>query len=139
MFMIITFETVYKELEDLFINLLPGYIEKENKSHNDGFFIKSFENKTLNEECLKFPCFNFKIEETEYTEKDRIIENTIFDVSFEIKIKQNYKCNTFEFWHYIHAIYTMFEETEHNSIYKITRIKDKKIFIKITAIPNSIV
>lgn len=50
------FESVYKEPENLFIKQLPDYIEKVNKAHNDGIILKSFENTTLEEECLKSPC-----------------------------------------------------------------------------------
>ena len=63
------FEPVYKELEKLFINKLPEYIEKINKEHNDGIILKPFENKSLEENCIKTPSFSFKFEETEYEEK----------------------------------------------------------------------
>ena len=62
-----SFESVYKELEDLFIKQLPDYIEKVNKAHNDGIILKPFENTTLEEECLRTPCFKFKLENTEYS------------------------------------------------------------------------
>ena len=81
------FEPVYKELENLFINKLPEY-EKINKEHNDGIILKPFENKSLEENCIKTPSFSFKIEETEYEEKDRIVENTIYTISLEIKLTQ---------------------------------------------------
>lgn len=47
------FKPVYKELENLIINKLPGYIEKINKEHNDGIILKPFENKSLEENCIK--------------------------------------------------------------------------------------
>lgn len=72
------FKPVYKELENLIINKLPDYIEKINKEHNDGIILKPFENKSLEENCIKTPSFPFKLEETEYEEKDRIIEDTIY-------------------------------------------------------------
>lgn len=72
-----SFETVYNELEELLIKKLPEYIEKINKEYNDGTILKEFSNKKLNEECLKQPGFKFLIENAEYDEKDRIIENTI--------------------------------------------------------------
>ena len=81
-----SFEAAYNELEYLFIHKVPEYIEKINKEYNDGIILKEFSNKKLNEECLKQPGFKFLIENAEYDEKDRIIENTIFDVSFEIKL-----------------------------------------------------
>ena len=78
------FESVYKEPENLFIKQLPDYIEKVNKAHNGGIILKPFENTTLEEYCLRTPCFKFKLENTEYSEKDRIIENSCFTVCFEI-------------------------------------------------------
>nr|WP_318716081.1 hypothetical protein [uncultured Treponema sp.] len=47
------FKPVYKELENLIINKLPEYIEKINKEHNDGIILKPFENKSLEENCIK--------------------------------------------------------------------------------------
>ncbi|MBP3607820.1 MAG: hypothetical protein J6J11_05845 [Treponema sp.] len=85
------FEPVYKELENLFINKLPENIEKINKEHTDGIILKSFENKSLEESCIKTPPFSFKLEETVYEEKDRIIENTIYTISIEIKLPQFYE------------------------------------------------
>ena len=63
-----SFEIVYKELEYLLIQKLPESIEKINKEHNDGIILKPFENKSLEENCIKTPSFTFNIEETEYSE-----------------------------------------------------------------------
>lgn len=98
------FEPVYKELENLFINKLPEYIEKINKEHNDGIILKPFENKSLEENCIKTPSFSFKLEETEYEEKDRIIENTIYTISLEIKLPPNIEKRTIVFWRYVESI-----------------------------------
>ena len=68
------FESVYKELANLFINKLPDYIEKINVEHNDGIIIKPFENTKFEENCINLPSFNFALEQAEYEEKDRIIE-----------------------------------------------------------------
>ena len=64
-----SFENVYKELEYLLIQKLPESIEKINKEHNDGIILKPFENKNLEENCIKTPTFTSYIEETEYSEK----------------------------------------------------------------------
>ena len=64
-----SFEPVYKELEYLLIQKLPEYIEKINKEHNDGIILKPFENKSLEENCIKTPSFIFSIEESEYSEE----------------------------------------------------------------------
>lgn len=98
------FEPVYKELDNLFINKLPEYIEKINKEHNDGIILKPFENKTMEENCIKTPSFSFKLEETEYEEKDRIIENTIYTISLEIKLPPNIEKRTIVFWRYVESI-----------------------------------
>lgn len=54
-------------------------IEEEiNKEKNDGTIILPFENKTLFDNCQKLPCFKLELLEAEYSEKDKIIENTVF-------------------------------------------------------------
>ncbi len=130
--MIISFESVYKELENLFINKLPEYIEKINKEHNDGIILKPFVNTRLDEECIKLPCFKFYLEESEYTEKDRIIENTIFTVSFEIKLQSVDENKTILFWRYIEAVQKMLKVEDTNNLYKIQRNKENKVYIRIT-------
>ena len=127
-----SFEIVYKELEYLLIQKLPENIEKINKEHNDGIILKLFENKSLGENCIRTPSFIFNIEETEYSEKDRIIENTIFKISLELILPQEIKKKTIFFWRYAEAIQRMLEETESNYIYKIIKIIKSKIIIEIT-------
>ena len=127
-----SFEAVYKELEDFFINQLPDYIKKVNIAHNDDIILKPFENSKLEEDCLKLPSFKFKLEETEYTEKDRIIENSIYTVSLELKLPQEIKKETIIFWRYAEAIQKLLEELESDWIYQITEIKENKFLIKIT-------
>ena len=125
------FEPVYKELEYLLIQKLPDYIEKINKEHNDGIILKPFENKSLEENCIKTPSFIFNIEETEYSEKDRIIENTVFKVSFELKLLSEMKQKTNFFWRYVEAIQSMLNESETKYLYKIIRIKKLQLIIQI--------
>ena len=130
-----SFEPVYKEIEDLFINKLPDYIEKINKEHNDGILIKPFENKSLEENCIKSPSFKFGIEESEYTEKDRIIENTIFSLSFEIKLQPTCEKPVIVLWRYAEAVNRMFEELDDYELWqqiKITDFVNNKIIIRIT-------
>lgn len=130
--MIKSFEPVYKELEELLVQKLVEYIEKVNKKYNDGIILKTLENHSLEEYCVKRPCFKFGIEETEYSEKDRIIENSIFTISLELKLPQETKKETIIFWRYVEAIQKLFDEIESNWIYQITEIKENKIFIRIT-------
>ena len=54
------FEDIYRELEEMFINMLPAYIQKINKEINDGIILKEFFNTKLNEDCKRFPSFSFK-------------------------------------------------------------------------------
>lgn len=130
--MIKSFEPVYKEMEELFIKKLPEYIEIINKEYNDGIILKTLENHLLEEYSVKKPYFKFEIEETEYSEKDRIIENTIFKISLELILPQEIKKKTIFFWRYAEAIQRMLEETESNYIYKIIKIIKSKIIIEIT-------
>ena len=83
----INFETVIPFLTEMFLVKLPNYIEEINKEKNDGQIIKSFENKELFEHCQRLPCFLLELLEVDYSEKDRIVENTVFKLSMEIKTK----------------------------------------------------
>lgn len=130
-----SFEPVYREIENLFIKKLPDYIEKINKEHNDGILLQPFENMSLEENCIKTPSFTFGIEESEYTEKDRIIENTIYSVSFEILLNNNTKTPVILLWRYVEAVNRMLEELEENNLWqwiKITDFVKNKIKIQIT-------
>ncbi len=126
-----SFEPVCKELEDLFIQKLPGYIEKINKEHNDGIILKRFENRTLEEDCIKKPCFKFSLEESEYSEKDRIIENNIFTVGFEIQLNTTTEELRIIFWRYVEAIKIMLDENETAFIYTFIDVRKSKIIIRI--------
>ena len=127
-----SFEPVYKELEELLIQKLPEYIEKINKEHNDGIILKPFENTSLSENCIKAPSFIFDIEETEYSEKDRIIENTVFTISLEITLQDMTKKTTILFCRYVEAVINMLNECESINLYEISKIVRNKIFIRIT-------
>ncbi len=133
--MIKSFEPVYKELEELFIHKLPEYIEKINKEYNDGIILTRFENTELEEESLRTPSFKFKLEESENEEKDRIIENTIFKVSFEIKLQPHTENKTKVLWRYFEAIKITLLSENDISLWQCIEIADiinKKITIKIT-------
>ncbi len=125
------FEPVYQELENLLINKLPEYIEKINKEHNDGIILKPFENKSLEENCIKTPSFSFKLEETEYEEKDRIIENTIYTISLEIKLQPNCKNTTIILWRYFETFQKLFNELESTLLFKIQKVAGNKIIFLI--------
>lgn len=125
------FECVYKELENLFINKLPDYIEKVNIEHNDGTILKPFENTKLEDNCINLPSFHFAFEEAEYEEKDRIIENTVYEISIEIKLQQFYENQIVAMWRYIEAINKMLTEEAADYKYQIMNLKLNRIFIKI--------
>ena len=126
------FESVYKELENLFINKLPDYIEKINVEHNDGIIIKPFENTKLEENYINLPSFSFALEQAEYEEKDRIIENTVYEISLDIKLHPNTDKQTIIFFRYAEAINLTIKESENWQDCRITNIKGKKIIIRIT-------
>ena len=126
------FESVYKELENLFINKLPDYIEKINVEHNDGIIIKPFENTTLEENCINLPSFSFALEQAEYEEKDRIIENTVYEISLDIKLHPNTDKQTIIFFRYAEDINLTIKDSESWQDCRITNIKGKKIIIRIT-------
>ena len=126
-----SFEIVYKELEYLLIQKLPESIEKINKEYHDGINLKPFENKSLEENCIKTPSFTFNIEETEYSEKDRIIENTIFSIRLEIKLPSYIENKVILLCRYLEAIEKTLINNENWLECKIVNISANKIFIRI--------
>lgn len=126
-----SFEIVYKELEYLLIQKLPESIEKINKENNDGIILKPFENKRLEENCIKTPSFTFSIEETEYSEKDRIIENTVFSIRLEIKLPSYIENKVILLYRYLEAIEKTLSDNENWLECKIVNISANKIFIRI--------
>lgn len=127
-----SFETVYNQLTDLFINKLPDYINKTNEEHNDGLILKNFANKDLSSKSTQLPYFTFSTETATYSEKDRIIENTVYEVSFEIKLENYITNKEINFWRYVEAIQNMLRETETPEIIELEKVEKQKIYIKIT-------
>ena len=126
------FETVYNELENLIIKKLPEYIEKINKLHNDGLILKLFETTSLEDNCIKQPCFKLTFTGGEYSEQDRIIENTVFNVCLEINLHTNTDNKILFLWRYVEAINNLLLETETDFSYKIEKQLENRIFIRIT-------
>ena len=126
-----SFETVYNEVEELLIKKLPEYIEKINKLHNDGLILKSFENTSLEENCIKLPCFKLKFTSGEYSEKDRIIENEVFNICLEIILQSQLEKKSIMVFRYVEAISNLFFETETVFSYRIERQLENKIYIRI--------
>ena len=127
-----SFETVYNQLTDLFINKLPDYINKTNEEHNDGLILKNFANKDLSSKSTQLPYFTFSTETATYSEKDRIIENTVFEVSFEIKLENYINNKEIIFWRYVESMQNMLREAEIPEIIELEKIEKQKIYIKIT-------
>jgi len=126
----ITFEDILPTLNELFIEKLPLYIEEINKIKNDGIIIKPFENNSLFENYHKSPYFIIKLKESKFTEKDRIIENTIFNIIFEITIMNDKKDNIIKICRYKQAIERMLNDTTNLEL-TIYRIVDNCLFIRI--------
>lgn len=127
-----SFETVYNQLTDLFINKLPDYINKTNEEHNDGLILKNFANKDLSSKSTQLPYFTFSTETATYSEKDRIIENSVYEVSFEIKLENYITNKEIIFWRYVEAIQNMLREAETPEIIELEKVEKQKIYIKIT-------
>lgn len=127
-----SFETVYNQLTDLFINKLPDYINKTNEEHNDGLILKYFTNKDLSSKSTQLPYFTFSTETATYSEKDRIIENTVYEVTFEIKLENYINNKEIIFWRYVESIQNMLRETETTEIIELEKVEKQKIYIKIT-------
>jgi hypothetical protein len=132
MALINSFETIYKEIENLLINRLPENIEIINKEHNDGIILKPFQNTSLEENCIKTPSFSFKMEEAEYSEKDRIIENTVYTINLEIKLPSDIDKMSIIFYRYIKAIDMALKEVEGWQKVTILNTRGNKVFIRIT-------
>lgn len=128
----ITIEDVLPTLHELFIEKLPLYIEEINKEKNDGLLLLPFENKTLFEYCQKLPCFKLELLEAEYSEKDRIIENTVFAFALEIKTKQINELQIIENCRYTEAIDKMICESDFDFFeFNISYVKNNKILFKV--------
>lgn len=127
-----SFETVYNQLTDLFINKLPDYINKTNEEHNDGLILNNFANKDLSSKSTQLPYFTFSTETATYSEKDRIIENTVYEVSFEIKLENYINNKEIIFWRYVESIQNMLREAETPEIIELEKVEKQKIYIKIT-------
>ena len=127
-----SFETVYNQLSDLFINKLPDYINKTNEEHNDGLILKNFANKDLSSKSTQLPYFTFSTETATYSEKDRIIENTVYEVSFEIKLENYINNKEIIFWRYVESIQNMLREAETPEIIELEKVEKQKIYIKIS-------
>lgn len=77
-------EQVYDELKNKLLNELPSYIEEINKKYNDGIILEQFTNTGNPTAPLKLPYWKINFETAEYSEKDILIENSVFKFSIEL-------------------------------------------------------
>ena len=128
-----TFETILQTLHNFFIEQLPVYIEKINKEKDDGIILSPFQNKTLFENCQKLPCLKLTFEEANYSEKDRIIENSVFIFNLEIKINNSEPDSFIKQWRYLQAIDLLINENKQNFIdFRIQNYHKSHLQIRIT-------
>lgn len=128
----IIFENILPILNKLFLEKLPLYIERINKEKNDGIILKPFENNTLFENCQKLPCFNMELQQAEYSEKDRIIENTVFEIQFEIKTKSENENKVIEVCRYMQAVDEVIKESEKNFVeFRIIKAGEQALRLRI--------
>lgn len=124
------FEEVYKEMEKLLIEKLPTYIEKINEKKNDGLIIQPFNNTSLEENCIKQPCFGIVFSGGVHSVKDRIIETDKFNVKIEIKLPGSQK-KLAVFWRYVEAINLMIDEEETFFDYEILQWNETTIDVQV--------
>ena len=130
-----TAETLPADLKEAIVKLFllkkQEFIKQINKLHNDGLILKSFENTSLEENCIKQPCFKLKFTSGEYSEKDRIIENEVFNVCLEIILQSQLEKKSIMVFRYLESISNLFFETETVFSYRIERQLENKIYIRI--------
>ena len=122
----ITIEDVLPTLHELCIEKFPLFIEEINREKNVGTMILPFEN------CQKLPCFKLELLEAEYSEKDRIIEKTVFAFALEIKTKQINELQIIENCRYTEAIDKMICESDFDFFeFNISYVKNNKMLFKV--------
>ncbi|MCQ2240457.1 hypothetical protein [Treponema sp.] len=97
-------EKAYDDLKNKLLSELPLYIEEINKEYNDGIILEQFTNTDNNTINLKLPYWKINFEEAEYSEKDILIENTVFKFSIELHAIGNGEELMRKLWRYGEAI-----------------------------------
>lgn len=114
-------EHAYDDLKNKLLSELPLYIEEINKKYNDGIILEQFTNTGNPTNSLKAPYWKINFEEAEYSEKDILIENSVFKFSIELHATGNGEELMRKIWRYGEAM---------NKIsLKIESIKNDKLFI----------
>ena len=97
-------EQVYDELKNKLLNELPLYVEEINKKYNDGIILEQFTNTENTTNSLKAPYWKINFEEAEYSEKDILIENSVFKFSIELHVTGSGEELMRKIWRYGEAI-----------------------------------
>lgn len=97
-------EKAYDELKNKLLTELPSYIEEINKKYNDGIILEQFTNTGNPTVPLKLPYWKINFETAEYSEKDILIENSVFKFSIELHAIGNGEELMRKLWRYGEAI-----------------------------------
>lgn len=97
-------EHAYDDLKNKLLSELPLYIEEINKKYNDGIILEQFTNTGNPTNSLKAPYWKINFEEAEYSEKDILIENSVFKFSIELHATGNGEELMRKIWRYGEAI-----------------------------------
>ena len=116
-------EKAYDDLKNKLLSELPSYIEEINKKYNDGIILEQFTNTGNPTAPLKLPYWKINFETAEYSEKDILIENSVFKFSIELHAIGNGEELMRKLWRYGEAI--------GNLGIKIDLIKHEKCFFTI--------
>lgn len=101
-------EPIFNKINELLIEELPRQIDKINKRYNDGIILEQFHNNSLEDKCDTLPCYDCIIQESECTQKDRIIEVVLISLTLKIKLKPNTKKKMAHYFRYDDAIFHTF-------------------------------
>lgn len=97
-------EHAYDDLKNKLLTELPIHIEEINKKYNDGIILEQFTNTENTTNNLKAPYWKINFESAEYSEKDILIENSVFKFSIELHATGNGEELMRKLWRYGEAI-----------------------------------
>ena len=102
-------EAVFMKLISLCRDVLPEYIEEVNEQHNDGVILPQFTGIAAENESRTPPYMKLAITGGEYTEKDRIIGNTVYTAVLEFELPK-VLANGAAYMRYREAVRNMLQE-----------------------------
>jgi len=77
-------ERILFRLKELIEEKLPDIIREENQGHNDGIILEDFAGVVLFKGAMPLPYVKLSLTSGECTEKDRIVQNRVYDVCVEM-------------------------------------------------------